>query len=302
MIRLPGGRRPTPATRPVRPAALRPGGRPAGREYRRTHPVKRASAGLTPVRAGALLALLAGIAGLYGVATTGAFTVTRTAIEGATWTREHELVAALALPPDQNAFAIRTADLVGRLISIPAVRGAVVTVALPDEVRVVISEREAQMAWKVGERRFLVDATGLLFADLDETGSPGASLPVIDDRRAMSRNLGVGSALDAVTLDAALRLGSLIPADLGSSATRLELRVDDEEGFVIRGLPPDWTAVFGFYTPTLRTTELIPGQVRLLRGVLLGREETVLKVILADDRSGTRVPRATPKASATPRP
>lgn len=302
MIRRASARRPTPAARPVRPAALRPGGRPGGGGYRRTHPVKRASAGLTPARAGALLALLAGIAGLYGVATTGAFTVTRTVIEGATWTQEHDLVAALAIPPDQNAFALRTADLVGRLISIPAVRGAVVTVALPDEVRVVISQRQAQMTWKVGERQFLVDETGLLFAGLDETGSPGPDLPVIDDRRAISMNLGVGSTLDVVTLDAALRLGSLVPADLGSSATRLVLRVDDEEGFVIRGIPPDWSAVFGFYTPTLRTTELIPGQVRLLRGVLLGREETVLKVILADDRSGTRIPRATPKASATPTP
>jgi hypothetical protein len=74
------------------------------------------------------------------------------------------------------------------------------------------------------------------------------------------------------------------------------------DGFVIRGRPMDWTAVFGFYTPTLRTTELIPGQVRLLRSLLLDREKVVLKIILADDRSATYVPRATPKASATPKP
>jgi hypothetical protein len=34
----------------------------------------------------------------------------------------------------------------------------------------------------------------------------------------------------------------------------------------------------------------------------MGREENVLRVILADDRDGTYVPRATPKASATPTP
>ena len=49
--------------------------------------------------------------------------------------------------------------------------------------------------------------------------------------------------------------------------------------------------MFGFYTPTLRTTDLIPGQVRLLRSMLAGREDDVLRVILADDRSGTYVPR-----------
>ena len=48
--------------------------------------------------------------------------------------------------------------------------------------------------------------------------------------------------------------------------------------------------MFGFYTPTLRTTDLIPGQVRLLRSMLAGREDDVLRVILADDRSGTRRP------------
>jgi hypothetical protein len=127
-------------------------------------------------------------------------------------------------------------------------------------------------------------------------------LPVIADRRADSAGLGVGSTLDPVTLDAALRLGSLVPADIGSAATSLELGVDDAEGFVVQGLPAGWTAVFGFYTPTLRTTDLIPGQVRLLRSLLLGREKNVLRVILADDRDGTYVPRATPKASATPRP
>ena len=300
MIRRPSGRRPAPAARPVRPAPLPPGARPVGAGYRRTHPVRRRAAGLTPGRAGALLARLGGIAGMYGVATTGAFALQRTEIEGAAWTPEHEILAALAIPADQNAFALRTADLEGRLLQIPAVRGATVTVALPDEVRVAITERVALMAWQVGERAFLVDASGLLFAEPDGTGPTGATLPVIDDRRTVSADLGVGSVLDAVSLDAALRLGSLTPADIGSAATHLELRVDDTDGFVIRGRPAGWTAVFGFYTPTQRTTELIPGQVRLLRSLLLGREDNVLKVILADSRSGTYVPRATPKPTAKP--
>ncbi|MDP2350909.1 MAG: hypothetical protein Q8M74_07105, partial [Chloroflexota bacterium] len=185
-------------------------------------------------------------------------------------------------------------------LEIPAVGGATVTVALPDELRVEISEREALVAWLVGDRRFLVDASGLLFADLADTAAPGTELPAVDDRRAVSAGLGVGSVLDTVSFDAALRLGSLVPADIGSAAVRLDLRVDDTDGFVITGTPAEWTAVFGFYTPTLRTTELIPGQVRLLRSLLLDREDMTLKIILASDRAATYIPRPTPKPSAKP--
>ena len=58
--------------------------------------------------------------------------------------------------------------------------------------------------------------------------------------------------------------------------------------------------MFGFYTPTLRTTDLIPGQVRLLRSLLYGREAKVGRIILADDRSGTYIPRGSAPSSATP--
>ena len=47
---------------------------------------------------------------------------------------------------------------------IPAIRGASITVALPDEVRVDVAERVALLAWEVGGERYLVDEDGLLFA------------------------------------------------------------------------------------------------------------------------------------------
>ena len=61
-----------------------------------------------------------------------------------------------------------------------------------------------------------------------------------------------------------------------------------------------WTAVFGFYTPSLRTTELIPGQVRLLRSLLDGREATVDRVILASDTDGTYIPKRDPASEPEP--
>ena len=84
----------------------------------------------------------------------------------------------------------------------------------------------------------------------------------------------MGDTLDPVILDAARRLGSLRPADLGTAASRLEIQLDDAQGFSLNADPVGWSAVFGFYTPTLRTTDLIPGQVRLLRSMLAAAKTT----------------------------
>jgi len=68
----------------------------------------------------------------------------------------------------------------------------------------------------------------------------------------------------------------------------------------MRTRPASWAAVFGFYTPTLRTPDLIPGQVRLLRSLLAGQEDAIQRVILSDDRSGTILPRPTPEPTRKP--
>ncbi len=91
-----------------------------------------------------------------------------------------------------------------------------------------------------------------------------------------------------------------MPADVGSSAASLAVEVTDQNGFVVVAKPDGWSAVFGFYTPSLRTTVLVPDQVRLLRSLLIGREQLVDRVILASATDGTYLPRATPTASAKP--
>lgn len=281
---------------------MRPGARPGGRG-RHTKPVRRASAGLTPIRAGAALALLVAVAGLYGAVSSDAFSLRQVEVTGLTWTDHDDALEALALPDGANLFSLRTGQLADRLAVIPAIRGAEVAVELPDRVRVDVMEREALLAWNAAGQRYLVDGDGLLFGVLGDVPPPEAdTLPIVSDRRAEAGSLGVGSVLDPVILDAALRLGSLRPADLGSVATDLEIVLDDANGFVMRAPDVGWHAVFGFYTPTLRTTDLVPGQVRLLRSLLAGREDAVLRVILADDRSGTYEPRPTPSPSPKPTP
>jgi hypothetical protein len=71
----------------------------------------------------------------------------------------------------------------------------------------------------------------------------------------------------------------------------LRVVIDDTDGYQLRPVGQPWIAVFGIYTPTIRTPDLVPGQVRLLRSLLAGREQSLKRVVLADDRNGTYVTR-----------
>jgi hypothetical protein len=281
---------------------------------RRTRTVRRASAGLSPTRAGAALALLASIAGIYGVGTSSAFDYNRLQVDGVHFTDENAVEAAISVARGENLFRLETAPLVAALERLPTIRTARVDVRLPGTLAVTIGERQPVLIWQAGDHRFLVDAEGTLFAEVPATPpAEAAQLPVIDDRRSASspvavgermdalEGLAVGGHLDPVDLDAATRLASLLPADIGSSAVSLSVSVTDENGFVLGTHPGSWSAVFGFYTPSLRTIDMIPGQVRLLRSLLVGREPLVDRVILASENDGTYTPRATP-SGASPKP
>jgi len=276
--------------------------RRAGGPGRRTRRIRRASAGLTPTRAGAALAMLVSALAVYGLSATSAFGFARLQIEGTTITTEQVVRERLDLAEGENLFEIATEPLEARIREIPAVAAAEISLGLPDTVAVRIEERVPILVWKIGARRLLVDNTGLLFARLDESASV-IDLPVIDDRRAASPKLGVGESLTPVDLDAATRLASLTPAAVGSAATGLSVGVTDGNGFVVSSVPESWVAVFGFYTPSLRTTELVPGQVQALREVMIKfGEPTVATVILADDKAGVYIPKPSARPSASPAP
>ena len=284
-----------------RPIAQGPRDRRPARRSGAAHPLGRRGRGfgrfltrarLSPPRAAALLGLLASAGALYGLALTPAFTLARTDIPELRWTTREAAASAIATPFGVNLFRLRTAPIEARLRALPGVADAHVSVSLPDTLVVEIQEREAILDWAVDDVRFLVDRTGVLFALAPADGT-AAGLPAITDSRATSARLAVGSRLDPVDMDAATRLGSLVPIDLESSATSLVIAVTDANGFVVGTVPRSWIAVFGLYTPSLRTPAIIPGQVRLLRSLLAGREEAIERVILADEDSGTFIPRAT---------
>lgn len=265
---------------PVRRASANPRG---GRA------IRRASAGLSPLRAGAILVMLLAAAGTYGVATASAFGFSQMTLDGAVYTTRAEVTTALGLTTGENLVTLHTDGLADALRQLPTVRDASVSVDLPDTVRVKVQERTPVLVWVTGSGRYLVDTTGLLFATADASPATAVgALRTIQDRRAISLALVVGTSLDPVDLDAATRLGSLTPGDVGSSASALSLTVDDDHGFVMSTGSGGWTATFGFYTPSLRKPDIIPEQVRTLRSTLGAYgEATIATVLLAGDASGT---------------
>ena len=294
------------------------GGRPsrAGsrrRSARRGPDIRRASAGMNRTRSLALLVLIASGLVLYGLSASPAFGYRRMDIVGASSTSVSTIRSELAVDDGVNLFRLSTDGMAERLAALPTVAGASIEIQLPDTLRVRLTERQPVVIWQVGDRRFLVDAKGLAYAETSDS----SGLPVIDDLRVPvslpddprgdDASLGsappplalsIGDTLDPIDFDAATRLGSLLPADVGSGSAGLHVRIDDDHGFSVDDGKDGWTAVFGFYTPTIRKTELIPGQVRLLRSLLAGREETIATVVLADDREGTFTAKASPSAGS----
>lgn len=264
-----------------------------GARVRRRGGQRRASAGFSPRRAVAALVLLATAGAIWGVIASPVFGVRSVTVEGAALTGDAAVRAALDLDgAATNAFTLATDRLRDRLLALPAVADAAVSVGLPGTVRVSVTEREPVLAWRRGGALYLVDREGRILGDADAgseaAAAAAAGLPVVADRRDLGPILAVGASVDALDLDIATRLLSLGPADLGSSAPGLLVGVDDRDGWtVVPTVEDPWVGVFGFYGPEIRRPDMIPEQVRLLRSLLVGREPRILRVVLAGEREGT---------------
>ena len=266
-----------------------------GGRVRRRGGQRRASGGFSPRRALAALAMLATAGLIWGAVASPVFAVRDVEVEGAVLTGDDAVRAALALPtPAPNAFTLATDVLRERLLALPAVADAEVTVGLPGILRVRIVEREPVLAWRRDGALLLVDRDGRIVADASgrgrRRGRGRGRRPAARRRPALltGEQPAVGDQLGALDLDVATRLLSLVPADAGSAAPALLVGVDERDGWTLIPTVADpWTAVFGFYGPEIRGPAMIPEQVRLLRSLLVGREATLLRVVLAGPSEGT---------------
>jgi hypothetical protein len=215
-------------------------------------------------------------------------------IDGLVHTSSAAALAALDLRERvrPNVFRIRTDALRGELLALPAITRAEVEVVLPDRLLVTVEERQPIFVWRAGGADHLVDVEGILFAPAG--ASPSGGLPIIEDRRA-GAVAGVGRRIDPLDLEVVRLLGAVTPEMLRSAAPALGLTIDDADGFVIEA-STGWRAVFGRYTPHLRTADLVDDQVQCLRSLLAGQESEIRTVFLSPsaERCGTYRPRDVP--------
>ena len=271
---------------------------------RRSKPVSRASFWISRTRLFGAIGLAAVSGAFYWLTVSEDFALDQAAmtIDGTHYTdadtiRERMGLAEGAAP---NIFRLPTQAMRRAIESLPAVLSADVDATLPDRLAVVVHERTPIFVWQQGASAWFVDREGLLFASapLVSEGAD-AALPSIVDRRTSEDPAEVGTRLDAVDLEASRTLGALTPEAIGSTASAVQVGVEDESGWVITS-DLGWRAVFGHFTPSLHTTAEIPQQVQCLRSLLAEHEAEISQVTLAvgPDRCGTYLP----AASASPAP
>jgi POTRA domain, FtsQ-type len=211
-----------------------------------------------------------------------------------------------------NVFRVRAKDIVGDVSSLPDVDAARATVSLPAAISIHLEERQPLFVWSDGDVAWLVDEDGMLFGPTvsaptsppdgsDQAGVEDASqaavvedearagLPVVEDARLPEVAPTVGSHLPAADLMVMRQLLALTPQQLGSRAQKLQLRVDQNLGYVLHS-DESWLAIFGRYTPRVQPPDVIPRQVQCLRSLLAGKDERKLERIrlsISDDACGT---------------
>jgi POTRA domain, FtsQ-type len=237
---------------------------------RRSQPVRRASAGIPARRIAAGVVAIAAAAAIYGAATSPAFQLRQLDVEGARYTTQSEVDAALGLAatPHPNLFAIDTSRLRQSLLALPTVTDAQLAVQLPDRLVVRISEPRPILVWASSGARWLVDVDGLVIAPAPAADAATAGLPLFADDRSGRPALAPGDVLDPTDLAVARRLGALTPGLLHSSASALSFEITDADGFTVASQPKGWVAVFGMYTATLRPPDRIPAQAQCLSSLL----------------------------------
>jgi cell division septal protein FtsQ len=195
------------------------------------------------------------------------------AIEGAHHVTVDAVVTASELLGAQS-FTASTARARDRIVKLPAVRDARIEIRIPDQARVILSERVAVARWISGGSEWFVDAEGVLFSSLDPRGAP--EVRVTDEQKTRQ----AGDRLDPALVDAATKLARLGPADLRPDATspRVVLAAG-ATGLVLR-VAAGWEIRFG-------GAERIDDKIALARRFL--RDNQQRKLDYVDVRSPDQI-------------
>ncbi len=203
-----------------------------------------------PGRIAAVLLTAALVGGLLALINGPWLRVAHVAFAGARYTPANQLQRALGSLDGSALLIVNAADAAHKLERLPAVLSASVEATLPDAVKVTIVEKVPAFVWQTSAVRLVGVTDGTLIGQVAlraKLSADLAALPLIDDRRVASGDIIVGDRIDAPTLAAALRLSTVVPTALGSGSLALEVRLTDDDGFLLVSTGPVWQADFGFY-------------------------------------------------------
>lgn len=233
-------------------------------------------------RACALLGALAATGALGALLDGPWLRVSDVAFAGHRYTAAEDLEAVLSEQRGTSLLAVSTAEIRSRIEGMPAVAEVNVSATLLGRIEATVIEHDVAFVWQTPSGRFLGAADGTIFAAIppgEELPAELASLPQISDERFVARLITVGDVIPAGVLGTALQLDEIDPAVLGSTATRLALRLDDEYGFRLVSTAPEWQVALGPYgmDPTETASEAsarLEAQVGAVRTLFATRAET----------------------------
>lgn len=274
---------------PPMPKTSRPKGRRAktaagsrgrGRQARRPAvPLSRRLSGRLP----SIRRLLTGVGAIATAAVLVALVngpwlrVSDVAWAGDRYTDSADLEGILARERGASLLAVDTRWLGERLERIPSVADASVTASLTGRIEARVTEREAAFVWETSSGRFVGAADGTIFVVQprdSEIDDELAGLPSVLDQRFVARLVTVGDVIPEDLLHAALRVAAIDPAMLGSTASRVGIRLDDEYGIRIVSSAPPWEVALGVYG-------LDPRETRAEADARLERQVTAVRTLFA---------------------
>jgi cell division septal protein FtsQ len=234
--------------RPRGRGARRPGVPLRQRVARRLPSIRRLLAGVAAVAAGA---------GLVAMLTGPWLRVQEVSWSGARYTAADELGSLLDDQEGRSVLSVDTRTLATRLENLPAVSEAVVVASLTGRVEATLTEHEAAFVWQTSSANLLGTADGSIFAALPRDADLPedlAAVPRVTDERRSGRLVAVGDRVAAALLETTMRILAIDPAALGSSASTLSVRIDDEHGFRLVSADPAWEIALGVYGIDPRVT------------------------------------------------
>ncbi|HET6745782.1 MAG TPA: FtsQ-type POTRA domain-containing protein, partial [Candidatus Limnocylindria bacterium] len=233
-------------------AKLRQRRRSSGHARRPRTPLRRRIGGRLPsaARLLALLIFVGAVAGLV-VAINGPWLrITTVAHAGQRYAPVQELDAIMDGYRGASVLSIDSEALQKRLTALPAIAEASVTVSLPGDLRVELSEKAPAFVWRTSAVQLIGAADGTILAELPldaELDQDLGGLPGVTDARRASRGWTVGDVVNDAEVRVALRLVALDPDLIGSRSRSLTVSVDDQFGFMLASSQPVWRAAMGFY-------------------------------------------------------